>query len=102
MYEITQEEIDEALRRRRGRPKGGQGTVNREIVYKCSVCDHVRPRDELIVKRAVFLEMGRNAKQLKSRVVAWVCKSCIEDDEDWNAEKYRESPGLKDVFRAKP
>jgi len=52
--------------------------------YKCSSCGATHERDRLTVKRALFLGFGRNAKALRSRVVAWLCDDCRATDPDWS------------------
>jgi hypothetical protein len=56
--------------------------------YICSLCKTPTTRDLLTAKKAVFMEMGERAKTLRSRVVHWLCPSCIAADTDWNQPKY--------------
>ena len=52
--------------------------------YTCSSCAKSRKRSELIVKKAVFLEMGEGARTIRSRVIGWYCKPCLGEDGDFN------------------
>lgn len=78
-----------------GRPKGGVGTPNRVIDYRCTTCDKVKPRDELLAKRVSFSRMGRGGKLIQSRIRGWVCMSCLPHDPDWCAPKFSAAPGMK-------
>ena len=60
-----------------------------ELEYKCTRCNRETPRDELTVKKSVFLEMGERARTLRSRVVGWLCPPCIVDDSDWQRPPHR-------------
>lgn len=55
--------------------------------YKCNGCGAIKPRDELVVKKAVFASMGEGASTIKSRVTAWLCEPCVTSDPDWRREK---------------
>jgi predicted RNA-binding Zn-ribbon protein involved in translation (DUF1610 family) len=55
-------------------------------IYRCSGCGRDTVREDLTVKRTVFLTFGRNPSTLKSRVTAWLCPDCKMGDADWNAE----------------
>lgn len=55
--------------------------------YRCSNCGHLKPRDQLTVKRVQFTEMGAGASILKSRVMAWLCSLCLGQDTDYMREK---------------
>lgn len=69
----------------------------RKYFYKCAECDRSLPRDRLRVKRVVFQTMGRQAQTLRSRTLKWVCVRCMENDVDYNREKYQASPGFEDM-----
>lgn len=77
----------------------------RNIRYECTRCQREVGRGNLRVKKAVFVEMGKGAPTVKSRVVAWLCiipkengaPSCCDLDHDWNAKAYVDSPGLADL-----
>lgn len=58
--------------------------------YACTnpECGREVPREQLVVKKAVFLEMGEGARTLRSRVVGWLCPVCVSKDPDWNREKF--------------
>lgn len=56
--------------------------------YACTRCRRPYPREELTVKKAVFLEMGEGARTIRSRVVAWLCHYCLEKDVDFQREKF--------------
>jgi len=51
--------------------------------YRCTRCHQSTPREELSVKRVQFVEMGEGAQTLRSKVVAWLCSSCVTVDVDW-------------------
>ncbi len=48
--------------------------------YSCTGCGLSKKRDELTVKKVVFLEMGAGARTKRSRVVDWLCNECLESD----------------------
>lgn len=56
--------------------------------YGCTKCQRSTPRDKLVVKKALFTEMGEGAGTLRSRVVAWLCTNCLESDPDYLREKF--------------
>lgn len=65
------------------------------IKYQCTVCKKTVPRDELTAKRISFQTMGMRFKTLRSRVIGWLCKECLEKDETWNMPKRQNAPGMK-------
>lgn len=72
--------------------------------YKCSLCGIVRHRNNLIVKRTQFLQMGKNGSVIRSRVTGWLCnvpidggKSCLEMDADWQRPLWHTSPGMTNL-----
>lgn len=62
--------------------------------YRCSSCQQVKPRDELVVKRVQYVTMGKSPKVLRSRVVGWLCQHCVEQQAEWNRPIHSASPGL--------
>lgn len=70
---------------------------NRDIKYECTYCHVDVGRDKLMAKRVQFLTMGKSARVLRSRTVAWVCNDCAKLDNDWTSEPWMDSPGLKDI-----
>ena len=56
--------------------------------YACTRCGKPTPRDKLMVKKAVFLEMGEGARTFRSRVTDWLCPACVAEDLDWKREKF--------------
>lgn len=56
--------------------------------YGCTNCGASTPRDDLTVKKSVFLEMGAGARTWRSRVVAWLCPDCVRADPEWNLPKF--------------
>jgi len=82
-------------RNKGGRPPGFVGTVNRDIDYRCSVCQQAKPRADLVAKKISFQEIGRGGKVLKTRTQGWVCKTCVLEDPDWNKRALIDSPGMK-------
>lgn len=59
-----------------------------ERTYACTQCGRPTERKLLMVKKAVFLEMGEGARTFRSRVVGWLCPTCVASDIDWNREKF--------------
>ena len=57
--------------------------------YRCSNCGKDENRNRLTVKKATFTEMGEGARVVRSRVVAWLCPSCVVDDPDYNREAFK-------------
>lgn len=70
----------------------GKGTEH--IEYRCTSCGIETNREDLTVKRVSFQTMGVRFKMLKSRNRAWLCQSCLEQDDDWNAPKFATAPGM--------
>jgi len=52
--------------------------------YTCSGCGLRKKREELTVKKVVFLEMGAGARTKRARVLDWLCDPCLESDETFN------------------
>lgn len=77
------------------------GNSNREIIYECSGPDHegerTVQRDNLRAKRVQFLKLGRNGRVIHSRVIAFLCLSCIEKDPDYQRPRLAASPGMADT-----
>lgn len=48
--------------------------------YACSHCGKTKKREELTVKKCVFLEMGAGARTKRARVLAWLCGECLHTD----------------------
>lgn len=65
--------------------------------YGCTQCSAPTKREDLVVKKAVFLEMGEGARTFRSRVVGWLCPKCREGDPDWNREKFSPPRPLPEV-----
>ena len=55
--------------------------------YRCSVCQQVKPRADLLAKKVSFTTI-KPVLTKRSRVVGWVCSVCRENDPDWNQPKY--------------
>lgn len=81
--------------KRRGRPPGFKGTANRPIDYTCMTCKQPKTREELLVRRVSWAEMGRNGKPIRSRSVGWQCRACVEADPDFNRQAFLDAPGIK-------
>lgn len=69
--------------------------------YVCSNCGREVGRDNLIVKRAVFKEMGKGGATIKTRTSGWLCTipngempSCLDQDNDWERPIYSTAPGM--------
>lgn len=56
--------------------------------YICTRCGGEPGRDLLMVKKAVFLEMGEGGSTIRSRVTDWLCPDCVRKDPDWHREKF--------------
>jgi hypothetical protein len=56
--------------------------------YACTRCLTPTKRENLVVKKSVFLEMGEGGRTIRSRVTDWLCPGCTNDDADWNREKF--------------
>jgi hypothetical protein len=54
--------------------------------YACTRCGQIKSRDQLMVKKAVFLTMGEGGRTIRSRVTDWLCGRCAAGDDDWNRE----------------
>ena len=70
----------------------------RNIDYRCTRCRKRFKREQLTVKRAVFMQMGEGAKTLRSRVTAWLCEKCLHVDLDYPRETY-DGPAAEDYSR---
>lgn len=57
--------------------------------YNCTGCGNMpgstrdEARNNLFAKRVEFREYGFRGRLLRSRVIAWLCKACLEADEDY-------------------
>lgn len=58
------------------------------VEYGCTQCGAPTQREKLMVKKAVFLEMGEGGRTFKSRVVGWFCPKCVAADLDWQRPKF--------------
>jgi hypothetical protein len=80
-----------------------EGRSNRNIAYVCGVCGRAVGRENLVVQRTQFLEMGINGKLLKTRTRGWICRNvennCLDKDAEWKADRYTGSPGLADTIK---
>lgn len=56
--------------------------------YKCTECDKALPREQLTVKKVVFQKMGAGGKIVRSRVVHWLCRPCLTNDDDYNRAEF--------------
>lgn len=81
------------------------GSSNRNIEYKCARCGRLVGKENLVVRRVQFREMGQGGKVLRTRTGEWLCRvaqqdgspSCLEQDPAWTQERFTESPGMQDV-----
>lgn len=69
----------------------------RKHVYRCMVDNEEHDREDLLVKKIVYMEMGRGARTVRSRAVGWICRDHAEVDPDWNREPWIEAPGHTSV-----
>lgn len=56
--------------------------------YGCTQCGRSCAREILTVKRVQFVEMGEGASTKKSRVLEWLCPSCLSQDLDFLRDKF--------------
>lgn len=56
--------------------------------YACTRCHTPTSREQLTVKLAMFREMGEGARTVRSRVIDWLCATCLDSDPDFNREKF--------------
>ena len=56
--------------------------------YGCTRCERLCKRELLVVKKALFVEMGEGSSTLRSRVTDWLCPTCLLSDVDYNREKF--------------
>ncbi len=61
--------------------------------YKCGECGSEPGRDNLVVKRVEFANIGRAGKVLRRRSVAFLCQACMQADKAYTQEPYTKSPG---------
>lgn len=64
------------------------------IVYACTKCSKPTDRDLLTVKKVNYHEMGAGGRTIRSRVVGWLCPSCVAGDDEWNMPKFRQPERL--------
>lgn len=81
---------------RRGRPPGQQGTLNRKIDYKCDCCGRPTTRDNLFVREVTFIKLSDRKRQ-RTRRCGWICRECMTTHPDFDRERYKASPGMRDV-----
>ena len=60
---------------------------------RCSGCGKLCSPELLTIKRATFSARTASSKIIRSRVMAWLCESCLAIDPDWNRRAYS-SPGM--------
>lgn len=65
--------------------------------YTCTRCGTSTAREMLMVKKAVFLEMGEGGRTFRSRVTGWLCPACVATDEDWNREKFHPPKAVRGI-----
>jgi hypothetical protein len=58
--------------------------------YTCTRCGQPSTREGLTVKKVAFLEMGTGARTHRSRVLDWLCSTCLRQDPDWNREPFQQ------------
>ena len=69
-------------------------TVAVNVKYSCSICKRERTREDLVVKRVQFKEMGVSGKVIRTRAVGWLCRdACLLDDQAWVQQEYTQAPG---------
>lgn len=85
------------LAAKRGRKPGFKGSSNRNIKYACDTCGCEVGRDNLLVKRAVYLTLTEPVKAVRTRTVGWFCRPCSEAQPDYKREALTDSPGMRDV-----
>lgn len=69
------------------------GTSRKRPAYFCTVCGKRTQRSQLTVKRAIYAEMGRGGKVIRSRTTGWLCSTCRTADPDWRQDVYSDAPG---------
>lgn len=57
------------------------------IDYRCTACNKQTPKADLAAKTVTFRELGYSKPLIRSRTVAWLCKSCMGLDPDFNLER---------------
>ncbi|AUE22224.1 hypothetical protein SEA_ADGERS_73 [Gordonia phage Adgers] len=55
-----------------------------EPMYACTRCGKDLPRDQLSSKKVLFAGIGNATTVFRSRVVDWLCDSCLGKDPDYN------------------
>lgn len=69
--------------------------------YRCAACNQKTDRLRLFAKKISFYALSSPTKIVRSRVQVWLCNTCLELDEDWNAEAYsgpgHTSPSLENA-----
>lgn len=61
-----------------------------EHEYVCNGCGKPTSRDMLTVKKIRFDSMGQGSRNIRSRVKAWLCHSCVQRDPDWKLPPNRQ------------
>lgn len=62
-------------------------------IYRCHKCKLTFARDDLVVKRVVFAELGAGGRQVRSRSVGFLCRPCLEADPVYKRVALDDSPG---------
>lgn len=68
--------------------------------YGCTRCNTPTSRDDLIVKKSLFTEMGEGGRSVRSRVTDWLCQKCREEDPDWNLPKFNPPRMVKSLVQS--
>lgn len=77
------------------------------IGISCDGCHGEFPRDEVMVVKVIFYQLGNARVTLRSRTSSWLCFRMIDDEVDpnccvakdsvWNQKAYRGTPGWEET-----
>lgn len=71
--------------------------LRRNISYVCDVCGNDVGKGNVYSKQVRFQTVGTTYKTLRTRIVAWLCRPCMEADPAWTQDALGGSPGMRDT-----
>lgn len=62
---------------------------------ECTVCHERADKTVMLAKKVIFQEIGKNGRQIRSRIVAHMCPKCIAKDPDYKQPRWSGAPGMR-------
>lgn len=71
------------------KPSSETGLQASRSDFKCTKCGKDTDRDDLMVKRVQFRDMGETGAIRKTRVTDRLCPDCLNLDPDWQRKPWK-------------